>query len=93
MPQLVNVLKGQMSLVGPRPPLLREVVEYSAYDCQRLLVKPGCTGLWQVSGRNDVGFNEMVLLDIMYIRNLSLIKDVRIIMKTICIMLKPNSAY
>lgn len=93
LPQLVNVLKGQMSLVGPRPPLLREVVEYSAYDCQRLLVKPGCTGLWQVSGRNDVGFNEMVLLDIMYIRNLSLIKNVRIIMKTICIMLKPNSAY
>ncbi|MEG2708740.1 MAG: sugar transferase, partial [Vagococcus sp.] len=56
LPQLWNVLKGDMSLVGPRPPLPREVDTYSRYDCNRLLVKPGCTGLWQISGRNDVGF-------------------------------------
>ncbi|WP_207942072.1 hypothetical protein DOK78_003000 [Enterococcus sp. DIV2402] len=93
LPQLWNVLKGDMSLVGPRPPLLREVVEYTEYDKQRLLVKPGCTGLWQVSGRNEVGFDEMVELDITYIKNLSLRNDITIILKTVGIMIKPNSAY
>ncbi|WP_325815244.1 sugar transferase [Enterococcus gallinarum] len=93
LPQLLNVLKGEMSLVGPRPPLIREVAEYTRYDCQRLLVKPGCTGLWQVSGRNDVGFNEMVQLDIQYLTSLSIILDFQIIFKTIYIMLKPNNAY
>lgn len=71
LPQLLNVFRGEMSLVGPRPPLVREVAEYSVYDRQRLLIKPGCTGLWQVSGRNHVGFNEMVRLDLKYINNLS----------------------
>lgn len=93
LPQLWNVLKGEMSLVGPRPPLLREVEEYTEYDKQRLLVKPGCTGLWQVSGRNDVGFDDMVALDIQYIQRLSILNDVRIILKTVGIMVKPNSAY
>lgn len=93
LPQLWNVLKGDMSLVGPRPPLLREVAEYTTYDKQRLLVKPGCTGLWQVSGRNEVGFDEMVELDIKYIKNLSLWNDIKIIFKTIGIMIRPNSAY
>lgn len=93
LPQLWNVLKGNMSLVGPRPPLLREVAEYTEYDKQRLLVKPGCTGLWQVSGRNEVGFDEMVALDIKYIKNLSIIHDAKIIFKTIGIMIKPNGAY
>lgn len=93
LPQLWNVLKGEMSLVGPRPPLLREVAEYTDYDKQRLLVKPGCTGLWQVSGRNEVGFDEMVELDIQYIKNLSLSNDMRIIFKTVGVMIKPNSAY
>ncbi|HDR8393120.1 TPA: sugar transferase, partial [Bacillus cereus] len=60
LPQLINVLKGDMSLVGPRPPLPREVKEYTTYDKQRLMVTPGCTGLWQVSGRNSIGFAEMV---------------------------------
>lgn len=64
LPQLINVLKGDMSLVGPRPPLEREVANYSEYAKQRLYVKPGCTGLWQVSGRNSVGFDEMVELDL-----------------------------
>lgn len=72
LPQLWNVLKGDMSLVGPRPPLSREVDEYSAYDMQRLLVKPGCTGLWQVNGRNDVDFHDMVELDLKYIINQSI---------------------
>lgn len=93
LPQLWNVLKGDMSLVGPRPPLLREVAEYTEYDKQRLLVKPGCTGLWQVSGRNEVGFDEMVELDIRYIKNLSISNDIKVIFKTIIIMIKPNGAY
>jgi len=93
LPQLWNVLKGDMSLVGPRPPLPREVAHYTEYDKQRLLVMPGCTGLWQVSGRNDVGFREMVELDLQYIRNRSLLYDVKIILQTIKIMFKPNSAY
>jgi len=93
LPQLWNVLKGDMSLVGPRPPLPREVAQYTEYDKQRLLVIPGCTGLWQVSGRNDLGFNEMVELDLKYIRERSILYDLKIILKTIKIMIKPNSAY
>lgn len=93
LPQLLNVIKGDMSLVGPRPPLEREVAEYTPYDKQRLLIKPGCTGLWQVSGRNDLGFDEMVELDMKYIKNLSLRTDLFILVKTVWVMLKPNSAY
>ncbi|OXB85376.1 multidrug MFS transporter [Geobacillus uzenensis] len=78
LPQLWNVLKGDMSLVGPRPPLPREVAQYTEYDKQRLLVTPGCTGLWQVSGRNDLGFDEMVELDLKYIRERSLLYDIKI---------------
>jgi len=81
LPQLWNVLKGEMSLVGPRPPLLREVKEYSSYDSQRLLVKPGCTGLWQVSGRSSVGFDEMIYLDLKYIKNQSILSDLKIMLK------------
>lgn len=93
LPQLLNVVKGEMSMVGPRPPLEREVEEYSDHDKQRLLIKPGCTGLWQVSGRNDLGFDEMVELDLKYINNLSLRNDLVIGIKTIWVMVKPNSAY
>ena len=93
LPQLWNVIKGDMSLIGPRPPLEREVAEYTPYDKQRLLIKPGCTGLWQVSGRNDLGFDEMVELDMKYIKNLSLRTDLFILVKTVWVMLKPNSAY
>ncbi|NNU90147.1 sugar transferase [Anoxybacillus sp. CHMUD] len=93
LPQLWNVLKGEMSLVGPRPPLPREVAQYTEYDKQRLLVTPGCTGLWQVSGRSNVGFEKMVELDLKYIRERSLLYDLKIILKTIKIMVKPNSAY
>lgn len=93
LPQLWNVLIGNMSLVGPRPPLEREVAEYSAYDKQRLIAKPGCTGLWQVSGRNDVGFSEMVDLDLQYIEKSGILIDIIILFKTVIVFIKPNSAY
>lgn len=93
LPQLFNVLAGDMSLVGPRPPLPREIKEYTEYDKQRLYVVPGCTGLWQVSGRNDVGFHEMVELDLQYIRKSGILYDLGIMFKTIKIMVFPNSAY
>lgn len=93
LPQLVNVLRGQMSLVGPRPPLVTEVKQYSEYDKQRLLVIPGCTGLWQVSGRNDVGFSEMVELDLEYIEKSNLLFDFFLVIKTLKIMIIPNGAY
>ncbi|ARO06241.1 sugar transferase [Lactiplantibacillus plantarum] len=93
LPQLLNVLQGSMSLVGPRPPLPREVEEYSDYDKQRLAVKPGCTGLWQATVRNSVGFDEMVKLDLTYISKRSVAFDVYILFKTVVIMFKPNGAY
>lgn len=93
LPQLLNVLIGEMSLVGPRPPLEREVADYSEYDKQRLIVKPGCTGLWQVTARNDVDFGGMVDLDLRYIEKSGLMLDVIILFKTIGIVFKPNGAY
>lgn len=93
LPQLWNVVKGEMSLVGPRPPLPREVKTYTIYDHQRLLVRPGCTGLWQVSGRNNVHFRDMVALDVSYIQDMSISNEIKIILKTVWIMLNPNGAY
>ncbi|HFC9126683.1 TPA: sugar transferase [Enterococcus faecium] len=93
LPQLLNVLKGDMSLIGPRPPLEREVAEYTKYDLQRLYVRPGCSGLWQVSGRNDVSFHKMVELDLKYISNQCLSNDIKLIIKTIRVVIKPNGAY
>lgn len=93
LPQLWNVLKGDMSLVGPRPPLPREVALYSSYDKQRLTVIPGCTGLWQVSGRNGLTFQQMVELDLYYIQNRNLWFDIKLILKTFWIMLFPKNAY
>lgn len=93
LPQLFNVLKGEMSLVGPRPPLPREVEMYSKYDKQRLLVTPGCTGLWQVSARNSVGFKEMVELDLEYIEKRSLLFDIKIILKTVWVLFGSKDAY
>lgn len=93
LPQLINVLQGNMSLVGPRPPLEREVAEYSQYDKQRLMVTPGCSGLWQVSGRNDLSFQEMVELDIEYIQRSNWFYDLWIMIRTIFVMILPNSAY
>ena len=93
LPQLLNVLKGEMSLVGPRPPLEREVDEYTDYQKQRLLVTPGCTGLWQVSARNSVGFEEMVELDIDYIKTRSVLLDMKLIILTVYVMLRSKDAY
>lgn len=93
LPQLWNVLIGNMSLVGPRPPLPKEVEEYSEYDKQRLLVKPGCSGLWQATSRNASDFAEMVQLDIEYINRSSLSFDLWIIFKTIGVIFHPNGMY
>lgn len=89
LPQLVNVLKGEMALIGPRPPLPEEARQYSAYDWQRLLVKPGCSGLWQVECRNEGDFDQMVQLDIKYINQRSLWLDLRLIFKTLGLLFKP----
>ena len=93
LPQLWNVLIGDMSLVGPRPPLPSEVEEYTDYDKQRLLVMPGCTGLWQVTERNEADFDEMVWLDIVYINHSGILEDLKLIIKTIGVVIHPNGAY
>jgi len=93
LPQLLNVLKGDMSLVGPRPPLPREVDLYTKYDKQRLLVTPGCTGLWQISGRSNIGFKQMVELDLFYIEHKSLLLDMKIILKTCFLFLGSKGAF
>ena len=82
LPQLINILLGQMSFVGPRPALPREVKEYTEYEKQRLLITPGCTGLWQISGRSDLDFNQMLELDLKYIQDRSFLTDWKIILKT-----------
>ena len=92
-PQLINVLKGEMTLVGPRPPLPRELERYSDYEKKRLSVIPGCTGLWQVSGRNELNFDEMVELDLAYIKEMSLMLDLKILLKTIFIIVGPKNGY
>jgi lipopolysaccharide/colanic/teichoic acid biosynthesis glycosyltransferase len=93
LPQLFNVLKGDMSLVGPRPCLPYEWEEYEAWHKRRLSVTPGCTGLWQVSGRSAVGFNDMVILDLYYIENMSPLMDLKIIFKTFPVMLLAKGGY
>ncbi|WP_239618851.1 sugar transferase [Cohnella mopanensis] len=93
LPQFLNVLKGEMSLVGPRPPLPREVETYSAYDRLRLQVTPGCTGLWQVSGRNSVDFDAMVELDLEYIRKRSIWLDIKLMFRTISVLFRAKDAY
>jgi len=93
LPQILNVLIGNMSLVGPRPPLPREVAEYTPHDMQRLIVKPGCTGLWQATARNSVGFAEMVSLDLEYIAHSGVRLDMYIILRTFVVFIRPNGAY
>ena len=92
-PQLINVLKGEMSLVGPRPPLPRETDEYTEYHWRRLEVEPGMTGLWQVSGRSSLTFEEMVRLDVFYIENWSVGLDISLIMRTVPAVLFAQGAY
>jgi exopolysaccharide biosynthesis polyprenyl glycosylphosphotransferase len=92
-PQLINVLLGQMSLVGPRPPLRSEVATYSGDVHRRLFVKPGITGLWQVSGRSNLSWEESVRLDLFYVENWSLIQDLVIMWRTIGAVCRSAGAY
>jgi lipopolysaccharide/colanic/teichoic acid biosynthesis glycosyltransferase len=87
LPQLFNVLSGEMSLVGPRPPLPYEFEAYDHWQYDRLRVRPGITGLWQVSGRNLLTYRQMCELDVQYVRNWSLFLDFKILLKTIPVVL------
>lgn len=93
LPQLFNVIKGEMSLVGPRPPLPVEVAAYDDTVRRRLLVRPGLTGLWQVSGRSDLSWEEAVRLDLTYVDNVSLAYDAAILRRTVSAVLKGDGAY
>jgi undecaprenyl-phosphate galactose phosphotransferase len=93
LPQLFNVLRGEMSLVGPRPCLPYEWEQYDEWHRRRFAVIPGCTGLWQVSGRSAVDFNDMVILDLFYIDNMSPLLDLKIIFRTIPVMLLAKGGY
>lgn len=93
MPQLVNVLLGQMSLVGPRPPVPAEVAKYQPWQLRRLAVKPGLTCLWQVSGRSEIGFDEWVRMDVWYLRNQNLTTDLRLLAKTPLSVISRRGAY
>jgi lipopolysaccharide/colanic/teichoic acid biosynthesis glycosyltransferase len=93
LPQLFNVLKGDMSLVGPRPPLPYEAKQYQAWHLRRILgIKPGITGPWQVDGRSKVCFDDMVRMDLRYIRNCSLTFDLKILLKTLVVVVKREGA-
>jgi exopolysaccharide biosynthesis polyprenyl glycosylphosphotransferase len=93
LPQLINVVKGEMSLVGPRPHVTREVEQYGPDMHRRLLVKPGITGLWQVSGRSDLSWDESVELDVRYVENWSLGLDLAILWRTVRAVLAGAGAY
>lgn len=93
LPQLINVLKGEMSLVGPRPALPSEVAQYSDYHKQRLLVTPGVTCIWQVSGRSNVGFEEWMELDLKYIRNRNYFLDIKLIFLTVFVLFGSKDAF
>jgi len=92
LPQLINVVRGEMSLVGPRPPLPREVAEYEDATHRRLLVKPGMTGLWQISGRSDLSWEEAVRLDLYYVENWTPLLDLMILWRTVRVVANPDQA-
>ncbi|GMA65128.1 hypothetical protein GCM10025859_55680 [Alicyclobacillus fastidiosus] len=92
LPQFLDVLIGNMSLVGPRPPLPSEVNQYDPHHRRRLSVKPGITCLWQISGRNEINFDEWVDLDLRYIDNWSYLEDIKILAKTIPAVLRRRGA-
>ena len=93
MPQLLNVLVGHMSLVGPRPPVVQEVAQYEPWQRRRLAVKPGLTCLWQISGRSEIGFKEWVRMDLWYARHQSLWTDAKLLVKTPLSVLSCRGAY
>ncbi len=93
LPQLVNVFLGQMSLVGPRPPLPSEVDQYERWVHRRLLVKPGITGLWQVSGRSDLSWDDSIRLDLYYVENWSLVGDIILLWRTVKTVVRSEGAY
>ena len=93
LPQLFNIIRGEMTFVGPRPPLPEEVAKYESWHKLRLSVKPGLTGLWQISGRSHVGFEEMIRMDLRYIRERSIIYDIKIIIKTIPVIFGSTDAF
>jgi exopolysaccharide biosynthesis polyprenyl glycosylphosphotransferase len=93
LPQLINVVRGEMSLVGPRPNLPEEVEQYQEWHKRRLAASPGITGLWQVSGRSDLTFDEMVLLDIYYVENWNLSLDINILLRSLPAVLRARGAY
>ncbi len=93
LPQLLNVLRGEMSLVGPRPPLPQEVSQYQGDTSRRLHVRPGLTGLWQVSGRSNLSFDEAIRLDLYYVDNWSMLQDVSILVKTLGVVARSHGAY
>jgi exopolysaccharide biosynthesis polyprenyl glycosylphosphotransferase len=92
LPQLLNVLRGEMSIVGPRPPVPSEVARYEAWQRRRLSVRPGLTCVWQVSGRNEISFEEWMYLDMQYIDHWSLAQDVQLILKTVPVVLTGRGA-
>lgn len=92
-PQFLNVFLGQMSVVGPRPPLPNEVAQYTEYDLQRLAVKPGITGLWQVTERNSTGFDGMVRRDLEYIAKRGIVMDLKIVLLTVLEVFNGSDAY
>jgi len=92
LPQVFNVLRGDMSLVGPRPPLPSEVARYERWQRRRLSMKPGMTCLWQISGRNEVSFDDWMKLDLTYIDNWSLLLDLKILLKTVPVVLLGRGA-
>ena len=93
LPQLINVIRGEMSLVGPRPNLPEEAEQYEEWHKKRLTVSPGITGLWQVSGRSDLTFDEMVLLDIYYVENWNIVMDISILVRSLPAVLRGRGAY
>jgi len=93
LPQIINVLKGELSLVGPRPPLPSEVEKYDEWEMKRMNVKQGITGLWQISGRSELSFEEMARLDLYYIQNWSIEMDIKVLLKTIPTVLFGRGAY
>jgi exopolysaccharide biosynthesis polyprenyl glycosylphosphotransferase len=93
LPQLINIIRGEMTIVGPRPPLINEAEQYTPYQAQRLSVVPGLTCYWQISGRSNLSFDEWVELDLKYIYERSLLTDLKIILKTIPAVLLGVGAY